>query len=873
MPAPTTADEFFELVRKSAVVEEARFNNYVQKLRSDGLPTELNALAGKFVQDGYLTYFQAEQFLQGRWKRFNIGKYRVLEKIGSGGMGQVYLCEHKLMRRRVAVKVLPVNKAADESSRERFYREARAVAALDHQNIVRAYDIDQDDNLHFLVMEYVDGSSMQEIIRKTGPMNAIRACHYVYWSAVGLQHAHENGLIHRDIKPGNILVDRQGIVKILDLGLARFFNDDQDLLTKKFDENVLGTADYLAPEQAIDSHSVDGRADIYSLGATFYFLLTGHPPFTDGTVAQKLLWHQTRQPKQVREERPDVPVEVAAILSKMMAKAAEDRYQTPTELAAALLPFTQTPIPLPVAAEMPQLSVAAMGTGGLTMTITSPSSVRTMTSAPRTPSAIIGPQPPIPTASSVGPAKATGDADTRRTAPVPVVEPVAEATDHPATPNWAVISADTANATRDDTSRRKKDGKSTRRVNPTPEVEAPTPTKSPSVRVAPKASSKLPLILGAIGAIVLLGAAAAGIYFFVLRDKTPSKDDKVVQEGNRQLLLGKTKNGPLSFTKFSEAADAAKPGDTIVLQDDEWEEAGALTRAKGLTIKAAEGKKVVWRLPAKSSASAVLTIANCEGLRIQEITFHAGNSAEFALRVSGRCPGMTIENVEFTNAVTAGLVFHEAHAEDGKPIMVKQCRVQGGGDKPLRSGVLFTNSPAPKGSLGLPNLFVTVRDSVVLGPTNVAGFEFEGSCKNVEIRNCRVFETNEGVFFKRPRADVFWQVTIANNTFANLKGAGVRCEDGSPMRKPDNRIVVDQNLFGPMPMAARVDGDMKDAKFLAANGNFRKAGVAPGSEQLFKTAEVPVDLPSNPADAKFLYYTKDHALNKAHQGKPVGATE
>src|SRR5256714_3571791 len=168
-------------------------------------------------------------------------------------MGSVYLCEHKLMRRRVAVKVLPQAKAEDSSSLERFYREARAVAALDHPNIVRAYDIDQDDTLHFLVMEHVDGSSFQEIIRRTGPMDVLRAAHYIRQAALGLQHAHEAaGLVHRDIKPGNILVDRNGIVKVLDMGLARFFHDQEDNITREHDENVLGTADYLAPEQVLD---------------------------------------------------------------------------------------------------------------------------------------------------------------------------------------------------------------------------------------------------------------------------------------------------------------------------------------------------------------------------------------------------------------------------------------------------------------------------------------------------------------------------------------------------------------------------------------------------------------------------------------------
>src|SRR5438067_5590994 len=359
MPAPTSNDELLDLVRRSGVLEEKRLEAHLQKLHeSNDLPAEPAKLAAAFVRDGLLTNFQSEQLMQGKWRRFAIGKYKVLERLGSGGMGSVFLCEHKFMRRRVAIKVLPTAKADDPSSLERFYREARAVAAVDHPNIVRAYDIDQDENLHFLVMEYVDGTNLQDLVKKIGPLEVVRACHYIYGASVGLQHAHEMGLVHRDIKPGNILVDRAGVVKILDMGLARFFHDTEDILTKKYDENVLGTADYLAPEQALDSHGVDIRADIYSLGATFYFILTGRPPFAEGTVAQKLIWHQTRQPKSVRTVRPEVPAELSAILEKMMAKNVADRYQTPIEVAEALAPFTQTPIPPPPESEMPTLSPA-----------------------------------------------------------------------------------------------------------------------------------------------------------------------------------------------------------------------------------------------------------------------------------------------------------------------------------------------------------------------------------------------------------------------------------------------------------------------------------------------------------------------------------
>src|SRR6478736_1020463 len=231
MPAPASVPEFLDLVQKSGVADEAKLKAYLDKVGGPAaLPAEPTRAAGQLVRDAILTYFQAEQILQGKWKRFTIGKYRVLEKLGSGGMGTVFLCEHKLMRRRVAVKVLPTAKAADQASLDRFNREARAAAAVDHPNIVRAFDIDQDENLHFLVMEYVDGTNLQDLVKKFGQLDMLRACHYIYGASVGLQHAHEMGLIHRDIKPGNILIDRSGVVKILDLGLARLTNDTDDNL-------------------------------------------------------------------------------------------------------------------------------------------------------------------------------------------------------------------------------------------------------------------------------------------------------------------------------------------------------------------------------------------------------------------------------------------------------------------------------------------------------------------------------------------------------------------------------------------------------------------------------------------------------------------
>jgi serine/threonine protein kinase len=270
MPAPNTTAEFLEVLKKSGLVPDDALAGELGRLRGKaGSPVTIDSLAVALVEAGLLSRFQAKQVKLGRYKRFEVaGKYRLLELLGVGGMGAVYLCEHMFMKRLVALKVLPVDKLQDPSALLRFYREARAVAALDHPNIVRAYDIDKFEQMHFLVMEYVDGVSIQEGVARHGPLDPYRAANYVAQAAHGLHHAHQLGMVHRDIKPGNLLLERTGFVKILDMGLARFFDQKNDNVTERFDNNcVLGTADYLAPEQAV-SNVVDIRADIYALGPT-----------------------------------------------------------------------------------------------------------------------------------------------------------------------------------------------------------------------------------------------------------------------------------------------------------------------------------------------------------------------------------------------------------------------------------------------------------------------------------------------------------------------------------------------------------------------------------------------------------------------------
>jgi serine/threonine protein kinase len=363
MAAAATVEDLLELLRKSRLVEPAKLDGYFANSHTP-IATTPKGVAELLVRDGLITGFQAEQLLLGKYRGFDLGKYRLLERLGAGGMGQVFLAQHQVMRRQVAIKVLPPKQAADPKARERFMRESRAAGALTHPNIVRAYDVDESNGLLFLIMEFVDGCSLQQLVAEHGPLAPHRAAYYLWQAAVGLQHAHEAGLVHRDIKPSNLLLDRQGVVKLLDLGLARFFHDHTDELTKdEGDRGILGTADYLAPEQALDSHEVDIRGDVYSLGATGYFLLTGRSPFADGNTAQKLLAHQMREPAAIKQLRPDVPDDVVAVVSRMMRKHPGERYQTPGEAAAALERWAHDPPPPPSAEEMPK-RCRALSSGG-----------------------------------------------------------------------------------------------------------------------------------------------------------------------------------------------------------------------------------------------------------------------------------------------------------------------------------------------------------------------------------------------------------------------------------------------------------------------------------------------------------------------------
>jgi serine/threonine protein kinase len=271
----------------------------------------------------------------------DVRDYRLLRKLDEGGMGAVYEAVHTKLGKKVALKILPAERMAHDEAVERFYREMRAVGKLDHPNIIGAHDAGEHQGRHFLVMERVQGTNLSSLVKQLGPLPVADACEIVCQAAAGLQHAHEHGMVHRDVKPSNLMLTTEAHVKVLDLGLA-LLNDEQVDEELTSTGQLMGTLDYMAPEQTDDSHGVDIRADIYSLGATLYKLLCGHAPYSAAkhrTPAQKIRAIASTSPTPIRDRRPEVPSELAAVLDRMLAKEPGERYAIPADASDALRPF------------------------------------------------------------------------------------------------------------------------------------------------------------------------------------------------------------------------------------------------------------------------------------------------------------------------------------------------------------------------------------------------------------------------------------------------------------------------------------------------------------------------------------------------------
>ncbi len=327
----------------SGLLSEAQIDRAWQVL-VESLPAEEVAideisddqLAAQMIALGYLNRWQAEQLRQGRTK-FNLGAYRILDAVGHGGMGWVFKCEHSLLGRVEAIKVLPKNQT-NPASIASFLREIRAQAQLNHPNLVHLTYADTDGETYFLVTEFVPGTDLRKMVRHYGPLSMSEAAVIISQAAEALAHAHSRGLIHRDVKPGNLLITSDGKTKLADLGLAYFYADDlQKGPTKP--RHIVGTADYLAPEIIVSPEILRTVSDIYSLGCTLYYAVTGKVPFPGGDTADKLRRHLDEMPLSPQKLNPSLSEEFVRLIAALMEKRPADRVSTAEEVAFLLKPW------------------------------------------------------------------------------------------------------------------------------------------------------------------------------------------------------------------------------------------------------------------------------------------------------------------------------------------------------------------------------------------------------------------------------------------------------------------------------------------------------------------------------------------------------
>lgn len=351
------------------LVETLRYERLLEQPQLEQLDEEFlshfdcpRALARYLAQLDWLTIYQVNHLFEGQGQDLMIGPYRILDRLGEGGVSEVYKAWHTEMGRPVALKVLREGLTTESDAVRQFQREMQAVTRLSHPNVINTIDAGQEGTVHYFAMELVEGTDLRKVVQLSGPLSIGEACDFIRQVASGLQHAHQLGLVHRDIKPANLFLihppgfaaprpgvswrrPKDPVIKIIDWGLARLrmAEEEGDDCAPDVEEGMLvGTADYIAPEQARDPRLVDIRADIYSLGCTFYYLLAGEPPFPGSSAMQKIMQHQNEEPRPIREHRPDVPDELATIIHKMMGKQPEGRYQIPLAILVPLRKFSQS---------------------------------------------------------------------------------------------------------------------------------------------------------------------------------------------------------------------------------------------------------------------------------------------------------------------------------------------------------------------------------------------------------------------------------------------------------------------------------------------------------------------------------------------------
>jgi len=331
-------EEFVKRLSESGLLSGVDLRASLDGLGGLAPASNARALAGGLIETGRLTSFQADAILEGRLPQLLIGNYTILSRLGAGGMGTVFKARHRSMKRVVALKILSRDTSAPTDHTLRFQREVETIAQLSHPNVVIAFDAGETENGLYLVMEYVDGRDLATEVAQSGPLSMADAVDCVVQAARGLAYAHDHGIVHRDVKPANLLRDTAGVVKVADLGLAHLSDSDPSSVDGSLTQagTILGTADYIAREQALDSATVDHRVDIYSLGCTLFFLLAGRPMYSAGSLMALLLKHRDAPIPSLYQAQADVPAELDEIYRRMAAKKPEDRYPTMAEVVHTL---------------------------------------------------------------------------------------------------------------------------------------------------------------------------------------------------------------------------------------------------------------------------------------------------------------------------------------------------------------------------------------------------------------------------------------------------------------------------------------------------------------------------------------------------------
>jgi len=335
-----TADKFLQNLSDSGLLSEQELNALRESLPAGDKGPSAESIAKLLIKRGKINQYQAKRIAAGQTRALVLGNNIIVDKIGEGGMGEVFLAKHRRMKRPVVVKVLPQEATESDYARKRFQREVEAAAKLSHPNIVTAFDADEENGIHYLVMEFVDGRDLASVVNENGPLSIQSAVDCILQAARGLDYAHAQGVIHRDIKPDNLLLDKSGTIKILDMGLARFDRFTQNNAAHETgltsDNQIVGTVDYMSPEQAEDSSKVDRRSDIYSLGCTMFRLITGQPPYQGTSAFQTLIFHRVNPIPSIREFRKEAPEELDDIFRRMVAKELDGRYESMSDVVDAL---------------------------------------------------------------------------------------------------------------------------------------------------------------------------------------------------------------------------------------------------------------------------------------------------------------------------------------------------------------------------------------------------------------------------------------------------------------------------------------------------------------------------------------------------------